>query len=86
MLVIEFLSQKKDGQVSPDNSEVNDVVDKVSNKIDDLGDEIFIVKKFPRKVKNLPKSSLFVPFHYEESKIKWNFGYNWIITLNKIYV
>lgn len=62
MLINEFPTQKKDKQVAPDNSEVNVVVDKVSNKIGDLVDEIFIFKKFPRKGKKLPKNSPYALF------------------------
>lgn len=86
MLVTEFPTQKKDEQVAPDNSEVNDVVNKVSNKIDDLNDEIFIVKKFPRKGNKLPKNFPHVPFNFEESTIKWNFGDNRRMNLDKLYV
>lgn len=46
MLVTEFPTQKKDGQVALNNSEVNDVVNKVSKNIDDVVDDIFIVNKF----------------------------------------
>lgn len=36
--------------------------------------------------KKLPKNSPPVPFHFEESKIKWNFDYKKRMTLDKLYV
>ncbi|CAI8617553.1 unnamed protein product [Vicia faba] len=80
---IEVLTQKKDEQVSSDNFEVNYVVNKVSNKIHDLADEIVILKKFHRKGKNLPK---YVPVYSEESTIKWNFSYYGRMALDKFYI
>ncbi|KAI5395726.1 hypothetical protein KIW84_062057 [Lathyrus oleraceus] len=61
-------------------------MNKVSNKINDLTDEILIIKKLPKKGNKLPKNSSSVPFHFEESTIKWNFGYYRRMSFDKLYV